>query len=50
MLGGKDNENGEKTTKSLISKKATLHVQHTILLHFFAFVSHGNYVKLPEAS
>ena len=32
MLSGEDNaENGEKTTIGLISKKATLHVQHTFL-------------------
>ena len=36
MLSGEDNaENGEKTTIGLISKKATLHVQHTFLVHFF---------------
>ena len=29
MLGGKSNEKGKKTTIGLISKKATLHVQHT---------------------
>ena len=29
MLSGEGNENGEKTTIGLISKKATLHVQHT---------------------
>ena len=29
MLGGKSNEEGNKTTIGLISKKATLHVQHT---------------------
>ena len=28
---GEGNENGEKTTIGLISKKATLHVQHTFL-------------------
>ena len=28
MLSGKGNENGEKTTIGLISKKATLHMQH----------------------
>ena len=31
MLSGEGNENGEKTTIGLISKKATLHVQHTFL-------------------
>ena len=38
MLSGEGNENGEKTTIVLISKKATLHVQHTFFAHFFAFV------------
>ena len=36
MLGGEGNENGEKTTIALISKKASLHVQHTFFVHFFA--------------
>ena len=36
MLSGEGNENGEKTTIGLISKKATLHVQHTFFVHFFA--------------
>ena len=33
MLSGEGNENGEKkkTTIGLITKKATLHVQHTFL-------------------
>ena len=34
MLSGEGNENGEKTI-GLISKKATLHVQHTFFVHFF---------------
>ena len=50
MLSGEGNENGEKTTIGLISKKATLHVQHTFFVHFFAIVSHDNNVKLPETS
>ena len=29
MLSGEGNENGEKTAIGPISKKATLHVQHT---------------------
>ena len=40
MLGGESNENGEKTTIGLISRKATLHVQHTFFLFFFAVVLH----------
>ena len=37
-----------KTTIGLISKKATLHVQYTFFLHFFAVVLYGHNVKLPE--
>ena len=48
MLSGEGNENGEKTTIGLISKKATLHVQHTFLVHFFAVVLHHHNVKLLE--
>ena len=40
MLGGESNENGEKTRIGLISRKATLHVQHTFFLYFFAVVLH----------
>ena len=40
MLGSEGNENGEKNTVGLISKKATLHVQHTFFVHFFAVVLH----------
>ena len=50
MLSGEGNENGEKTTIGLISKKATLHVQHTFFVHFFAVVLHDCNVKLPETS
>ena len=47
MLSGEDNagERG-KTTIGLISKKATLHAQHTFFVHFFAFVLHDHNVKL----
>ena len=49
MLGGEGNENGEKTTVGLISKKATLpHGQYTFFVHFFAVVLLGCNVKLPE--
>ena len=34
MLGSGGNENGERTTIGLISKKATLDVQHTFLYIF----------------
>ena len=48
MLSGEGNENGEKTTIGLISKKETLHVQHTSFVHFFAVVLHDYNVKLPS--
>ena len=47
MLSVEDNEKGEKTTIGLISKKETLHVQHTFFVHFFAVVLHNYNVKLP---
>ena len=50
MRSGEGNENGEKTKIGLISKKATLLVQHTFFAHFFAVVLHDYNVKLPEAS
>ena len=39
-----------KTTIGLISKKATLHVQYSFFVHFFAIVLYDYNVKLPEAS
>ena len=48
MLSGEGNENGEKTTIGLISKTATLHVQHTYIVHFFAVALHDFIVKLPR--
>ena len=36
MLGGKGNKKAEKTTIGLISRKATLHVQQTFFVDFFA--------------
>ena len=50
MLSGEGNENGEKTAIGLISKKTTLHVQHTFFVHFFAVILHDHNVKLPEPS
>ena len=49
MLSGEGNA-GErsKTTIGLISKKATLHVQVTFFVHFFAVVLHDYNVKLPK--
>ena len=51
MPSGEGNENGEKITigiKGVISKKATLHMQHTVFVHFFAVVLHDYNVKLPR--
>ena len=39
MLSGEGNEKGEKKI-GLISKKETLHFQHTFCLDFFAVVLH----------
>ena len=50
MLSGEGHENDEKTTIGLISKKATLHVQHTFFVHFFAVVLPDYDVKLLETS
>ena len=50
MLSGEGKEKGENTAIGLISKKATLHVQHTFFVHFFAVVLHDYNVKLPETS
>ena len=50
MRSGEGNENGEKTKIGLISKKATLRVQHTFFAHFFAVVLHDYNLNLPEAS
>ena len=47
MLSGEGSENGENTTTGLISKNATLHVQHTVFVHFFAVVLHDYNVKRP---
>ena len=49
MLSGEGNENGKKkTTIGLISKKATLHVKHAFLVHFFAVVLHDCQMKRPQ--
>ena len=39
-----------KKSVGLISKKTTLHVQHTFFVHFCAVVLHDFNVKLPETS
>ena len=44
MLSDEGNEIG------LITKKATLHLQHTFFVHFFAVVSHDYNVKLQLTS
>ena len=41
---------GEGNGIDLITEKATLHVQHTFFVHFFAVVLHDYNVKLPETS
>ena len=50
MISGEGNQNGENTAIGLISKKATLLVQHTFFVHFFTVVLHDYNVKLPETS
>ena len=40
----------KKQQQVLIGKKATLHVQHTFFVHFFAFVLSDYDVELPETS
>ena len=50
MLGGEDNENGEKTTIGLISKKQLSHVQYTFLyisLPLLCMTTTWNFQKLP---
>ena len=49
-ISGEGNKSGEKTTIGLISKKATLHVQHTFFVHFFAVVLHDYNEKILETS
>ena len=49
MPSGKGSENCEKTTIGLISKKATLHVQHTFFCTFLCrCFLHDYNVKVPE--
>ena len=51
MLRSEGNKNGKKKTAiGLISKKATLHVQHTFFVHFFAVVLNDCNVKRPKTS
>ena len=49
MLSGEGNARERwKTTIGLISKKATLHVQHTFFVHFFVVVLLDYNVKLSQ--
>ena len=50
MLSGEGNENGEKTTIGLISKKSNFARVTHFFLHFFAVVLQDYNVKLPETS
>ena len=51
MLTRGGNKNSQKSQyMGLISKKTTLHVQHTFFVHFFAVVVYDYNVKLPETS
>ena len=50
MLSGEGNAREWWKTVSLISKKATLLVQHTFFVHFFAVVLRDYNMKLPETS
>ena len=51
MLSGDCNKNSQKNLVGLISEKTTLHVQHTLFVHFFAVAFlHDFNVKLPETS
>ena len=51
MLSGEGNARERwKTATGVISKKATLHVQHTFFVYFFAVVLHNHILKLPETS
>ena len=51
MLSGEGNaREWWKTTIGPISKKTTLHLQHTFFVHFFAIALHDYNVKLQETS
>ena len=52
MLRGEGNVGERRKTLSigLISKKPTLHLQHTFYVHFFAVVLYDYNLKLPETS
>ena len=50
MRSGEGNKNCEKRTICLISKKATLHVQHIFFVHFFVAVLHDYNVKIQGTS
>ena len=50
MLSGKGNKKGPKKFLGLISKKTTLHMQHTFIVHFVAIILHNYNAKLPDTS
>ena len=50
MLSGDGEENSQKKLVGIISIKATLHVQHTFFVLFFAVVLRDYIAKLPETS
>ena len=50
MLSGDGNENSQKNSVGLISKKPTLHVRHPFFVHFIAGVLHYHSLKFPETS
>ena len=50
MLSDEGNKTVIKTTIGLIRKKVTLHVQHTLFVHFFVVFLHDYNVKLPGTS
>ena len=51
LISGDGNENSSpQKSVGLISKKTTLHVQHTFFVYFFAVVLHEYNVELSETS
>ena len=49
-ISGEGNEISEKTTMSLITKKALCSCSTLISVHFFAVVLHDCNVNIPETS
>ena len=50
MLRGNGNKKGQKKFVGLISKKTTLHMQHTFIVHFVAIILHNYNATLPDTS